>query len=158
MPHTFAIILFLNSFKILLLFPTPLLLYLTLFSTSKVKNVLLYCSISEHSTSSCRLESCSNLKEEFSIEKTHSAAAKQQWQINYTIRAPICARASIATVSHFHLVEQTGSLYTPHPLLPHGNACYYSRIILDSLPLLLFSELFRHNYLRPTSNCIFPAV
>ena len=38
---------------------------------------------------------------EFSIEKTHLAAAKQQRQVNYTIRALICARASVATVSHF---------------------------------------------------------
>jgi len=110
---------------------------------------LLNCSISEHSTSSCRLESCSNLKEEFSIKKTHSAAAKRQRQINYTIPALICARPSIATVSHFHHMEQTRSLFSPHPLLPHGNAGYYSRIILNSLLLLLFPELFRHNYLRP---------
>jgi len=48
-------------------------------------------------------------------------------------------------------MEQTGSLFTPHPLLPHGNACYYSQIILNSLPLLLFSELFRHNYLTGNS-------
>jgi len=98
-------------------------------------------------------------------------------------------------------MEQTGSLFTPHPLLPHGNTCYYSwkhlllflnysqlfsilykvaiilriilnslplllfselfsilaiilRIILNSLRLLLFSELFRHNYLRPICNAI----
>ena len=37
----------------------------------------------------------------------------------------------------------------PHPLLLHAKACYYSRIILNSLPLLLFSKLFCHNYLRP---------
>jgi len=66
--------------------------------------------------------------------------AWQQWQINYTICALICARASVATVSHFHHLEQTGSLFSLHPLLPHGNTCYYSRIILNSLPLLLISQ------------------
>ena len=66
------------------------------------------------------------------------------------MHALICARASIATVSHFHHVEQTRSQFTPHPLRPHGNACYYSRIILNSLLFLLFSELFWHNYLRPS--------
>jgi len=91
---------------------------------------------------------CCDLKEEFSIEKACSAAAKQQQQINYTIRALIRAKASVATVSHFHHVEQARSLFTPHPLLPHKNACYYSRIILNSLLLLLFSQ---HNYLRPRS-------
>ena len=75
---------------------------------------------------------------------------RQQRQINYTICAPICA--SVVTASHFHHMEQTRSLFTPHPLLPHGNTCYYSRIILNSFPLLLFSELFRHNYLRPNSD------
>ena len=43
-------------------------------------------------------------------------------------------------------------LFTPHPLLSHGNTCYYSQIILNSLPLTLFSELFWHNYLRPIDN------
>jgi len=68
----------------------------------------------------------------------------------YTIRALIRVRASVTTVSHFYHVEQTGSLFIPHPLLPHGNVCYYSQIILNSLPLLLIAELFRHNYLRPS--------
>ena len=39
-------------------------------------------------------------------------------------------------------------LFSPHPLLSH---CYYSQIILNSLPLILFSELFWHNYLRPSN-------
>jgi len=43
MPQTFAVILFLNSLKILLLFPNPLLIILTLFSTSKVKNIVNTC-------------------------------------------------------------------------------------------------------------------
>ena len=46
-------------------------------------------------------------------------------------------------------MEQTRSLFTPHPLLPHGNTCYNSLIILNSLPLLLLSELFWHKYRRP---------
>ena len=49
------------------------------------------------------------------------------------------------------IVQQTGSQFAPHPLLPHAKACYYSRIILNSLPLLLFSKLFWHNYLRPSA-------
>ena len=77
---------------------------------------------------------------------------RRQRQIDYTIHALI--RASVKT-AHFHHMEQTGSQFTPHPLLPHGNTCYYSRIILNSLPLLLFSELFRHNYLRPNPGEVF---
>ena len=50
-------------------------------------------------------------------------------------------------VSHFHHMEQTRSLFTPHPLLPHRNACFYSWIL--TLPLLLFSEPFQHKYRRP---------
>ena len=46
-------------------------------------------------------------------------------------------------------MEHTRSLFTPHPLLPHGNTCYNSLIILNSLPLLLLSELFWHKYRRP---------
>ena len=38
MPQTFAVILFLNSFKVLLLFPQPFATILTLFSTNEVKN------------------------------------------------------------------------------------------------------------------------
>ena len=74
---------------------------------------------------------------------------RRQQQINYTFHALI--RASVTT-AHLHHMEQTGSRFTPHPLLPHGNACYYSQIILNSLPLLLFLELFWHNYLRPTES------
>ena len=53
------------------------------------------------------------------------------------------------------IVQQNGSQFAPHPLLPHAKACYYSRIILNSLPLLLFSKLFRHNYLRPSPKASF---
>jgi len=57
MPQTFAIILFLNSFKILLLFPNSLLLSHIILNkwSKKYSRRLLYCSISEHSTQSCRL-------------------------------------------------------------------------------------------------------
>ena len=93
MPQTFAIILFLKSFKILLLFPNPLLLFSHYSQAVIWKKIL--------------------------VSTTHT----WRWQINYTICALIFARASVATFSHFHHVEQTGSLFAPHPSLPHGKAC-----------------------------------
>ena len=45
MPQTFAIILSLNSFKILLLFPQPFATILTLYSTNEVKNIVNACYI-----------------------------------------------------------------------------------------------------------------
>ena len=75
---------------------------------------------------------------------------RRQWQINYTIHALICAlTCASVTTAQFHHMEQSGNWFTPHILLPHWITCYYSRIILSSLPLLLFSELFQHYYLRP---------
>ena len=59
----------------------------------------------------------------------------RQRQINYTTRALICARANVATVSHFHHVEQTESLFIPHPLLPHRNTCYYALIKVPHVPI-----------------------
>ena len=100
---------------------------------------LLYCSISEHSTYSCRQETAKVVRE---VPTNQSLQTTMTNQLHY-----LC---SSVTTAHFHHMGQTGSLFKPHPLLPHGNACYYSGIILNSLPLPLFSELFRHIYLRPT--------
>ena len=103
---------------------------------------LLYCSISEHSTYSCRQETAKVVRE---VPTNQSLQTTTTNQLHYPCSDP----CSSSTTAHFHHMEQTRSLFKPHPLLPHGNASYYSRIILNSLPLLLFSELFRHNYLRP---------
>jgi len=113
----------------------------TLFSTNGVSVCYTAASVNiQH-----RLAGWSPLwSEKFSIEKTHSAAAEQQWQINYTIRALIRARASVTTVSHFHHVEQTGSLFTPHPFHTEMFA-----IILE-----LFSILYRCYYSQNYSSII----
>ena len=127
MPQLLAIILFLNSFKILLLFPKPLLL----FSTNNFIVNTCYTATFNIVLSEQRLQ--------LRYRQIRVLGLHCQ-QINYNV----CA--STANVSHYYHVQQTGSEFAPHPLLPHANACYYSRIILNSLPLLLFSKLFWHNY------------
>ena len=139
MPQTFAVILFLNSFKI---FPTLCFYSHIILNKWSKKNIVDACYTAAFNIVLQARDS------KGCIWGTDKSVFRRQRQINYTIHALICA--SVATASHFHHVEQTGSLFTPHPLLLHRNACYYSRIILKFLPLLLFSELFRHNYLRPT--------
>jgi len=54
----------------------------------------------------------------------------------YTIRALICARASVTTVSHFHHVEQTGSLHHTH----------YFHMEMFAIILEIFSILYRCYY------------
>ena len=139
MPQLLAIILFLNSFKQnLAIIPQSLAIILILFSTNNFIVNACYTATFHIVLSEQRL----HLRyRQIRVLGLHCQ------QINYNI----CA--STENVSHYYHVQQIGSQYAPHPLLPHANACYYSRIILNSLPLLLFSKLFWHNYLRPTHDC-----
>jgi len=126
----------------LLLFPNPLLLFSHYSQQENIVNAC-YTAASvniQHSVAGKR-------QQRLYVMYRQIRVFRQQQQINYTIRALI--RASVTT-AHFHHMEQTGSRFTPHPLLLHGNTFYYSQIILNFLLLLLFSELFWHNYLRPS--------
>ena len=132
-----AIILFLNSLKILLLFPKPLLLFS-------------YYSQQITIINACYTATLGNIQH--SLEWAKIAP---EVQANQSLRTTLNKSTTISVLvlqmsAIITIVQQNGSQFVPHPLLPHAKACYYSRIILNSLPLLLFSKLFRHNYLRPT--------
>ena len=96
MPQTFAIILFLKSFKILLLFPNPLLLFSHYSLWSLLELVLQLSAI-------------------------FITWSKLEVYLHNT--------------PHFHMERLAN--------------------ILNSLPLLSFSELFQHNYLRPNHSVPF---
>jgi len=88
MPQTFAVILFLNSFKILLLFPNPL----PLLSTNEEKNIVNACYTAASVNIHHRLAGwgCCDLKEEFLIEKTHVSCCRTKTtnQLHYSCSDP----------------------------------------------------------------------
>ena len=99
MPQTFAVILFLNSFKI---FPTLCFYSHIILNKWSKKNIVDACYTAAFNIV---------LQARYSkgcIWGTDKSVFRRQRQINYTIHALICA--SVATASHFHHVEQTGSL------------------------------------------------
>ena len=129
MPQTFAVILFPKS--------CPTLCYYSHIIFNKwSKNIVSAC----YTAASVNIQhSLAGWSPAVVWKKSLVSRKHARWQrkINYTICALIHARASVATVSHFHHVEQTRSLFTPHPLLPHGNTLYYSWIIPVILRIIL---------------------
>ena len=127
MPQTFAVILFLNSFKI---FPTLCFYSHIILNKWSKKNIVDACYTAAFNIVLQARDS------KGCIWGTDKSVFRRQRQINYTIHALICA--SVATASHFHHVEQTGSLHhTPYfltetlaiilELFSILYCCYYSQ-------------------------------
>ena len=133
MPQTFAIILFLNSFKILLLFPNTLLLFSHYSLQENIVNTC-YTAASvniQHSVAGKR-------QQRLYVRYRQIRVFRQQQQINYTICALI--HASVTT-AHFHHTPyfrmETLAIILKLFSIPY--CCYYSQnysgIIISGLSI-----------------------